>query len=382
MITVLESFRGGDILIKVSFKITYIMNKKIVLGVIGIVIIIGAIYLAGSKTSTGSKTVNAGAVLALTGYAATDGQNIKDGIELAKADLQKEGIMLNVEYYDDATDPKKTVSGVSYMNGKGIKTLFGPTWSYQVSAALPIIAQNGMTAFIADGSSDIIDGSDADKAYLIHGVSPIYQIQAPSAEWIKNNNVKKLAILTVEGTWGDVHAKAWTAAAKDTGATVGMSEKFSYTDEATTIPTIIIKAKAEKIDGIVWTGTEAGAIALVKKMQEIGYNVPVLATNYLKVALDEQKIEIKGLNLNMIESARSESFNKKYEAVYGKAPNKYAESSYDLTMIAVHASLEKDEAVGMHDYLTSKTQKGFSKNYTFNEKGDITNLGWSVTHLN
>ena len=131
------------------------------------------------------KSVNVGAVLALTGYAAIEGENIKDGIELAKADLKKEGINLNVEYYDDATDPKKTITGVSYMNGKGIKTIFGPTWSYQISAALPVIAQNSMTAIIADTSSDVVEGRDQDKAHLIHGVSPIYQIQAPTEKMAK-----------------------------------------------------------------------------------------------------------------------------------------------------------------------------------------------------
>ena len=160
-------------------------TKNILLTLLVVIIISAGFYFLNGKetpinTIATEKSVNVGAVLALTGYAAIDGGNIKDGIELARADLKKEGINLNVEYYDDATDPKKTITGVSYMNGKGIKTIFGPTWSYQISAALPVIAQNSMTAIIADTSSDVVEGSDQDKAHLIHGVSPIYQIQAPT----------------------------------------------------------------------------------------------------------------------------------------------------------------------------------------------------------
>lgn len=359
-------------------------NKNLyIVGIIVLVIIGGYFFTKPQVTApVGAikKEVTVGAVLALTGYAAIDAGNIKDGIELAKADLQKEGVTLNVEYFDDATDPKQTVAGVSFMNGKGIKTIFGPTWSYQITAALPVIAENGMTAIIADTSSDVVDGSDESKAHLIHGTSPIYQIQTPSEKWLKDNNVTSLAILTVDGTWGINHTAAWTKAASNAGVAITMKEMFTYTDEPTVISTLIVKAKSKKVNGIVWTGTEAGAITLVKKMHELGFNVPVLGTNYLKVAADEKKIDVSGLNLSMIESARSDEFNKKYEAAYGKTPNKYAESSYDLTMITAHAEIAKG-AANVRDYIVSKENKGFIKNYSFDKNGDVINLGWSVTPI-
>jgi ABC-type branched-subunit amino acid transport system substrate-binding protein len=237
-----------------------------------------------------------------------------------------------------------------------------------------------MTAIIADTSSDVVDGSDADKAHLIHGSSPIYQIGIPTEKWIKENKITNLAIITVDGIWGVAHTTAWTKAAENTGTKIAMKEMYTYTDEATILSTLVVKAKANKVNGIVWTGTEAGAITLVKKMQELNYNVPVLGTNYLKVALDEKKIESKGMNLNMIESARSDEFNKKYEQTFGKIPNKYAESSYDLTMIAAQAEIAKG-TMNTRDYIVSKEHKGFAKNYTFDQKGDVTNLYWTVTSL-
>jgi ABC-type branched-subunit amino acid transport system substrate-binding protein len=326
------------------------------------------------------RVVNVGAVLALSGYATVDGTNIKDGIELAKADLAKKNITLNVEYYDDATDPKKSIAGVELMNSKDIKTIFGPTWSYQISAALPTISKYGMTAYIADTSSDVVEGDTEQKKNLVHGVSPIYQITTPTTAWIKQNNVKKLAILTVDGAWGIAHTEAWKKSATEAGIQVGLTEMFDYGSEPTVLATLVVKAKAQGIDGIVWTGTEAGAIAMVKKMQELEYNVPVLGTNYLKVASDSNKIEVGNFNLSMIESARSESFSEKYRTVYNREPNKYAESSYDLTMIAVQAELEKG-VMSTREYLLSSEHDGFAKAYRFDEMGDITNLYWSVTKI-
>jgi len=362
------------------------MNKFFLYSIIA-VLIVGVIYFtnSGSKKASNnndlsSQAVTFGAVLALTGYAAVDGSNIKDGIELAKADLAKDGINLNIEYYDDSTDPVKSITGVEYMHSRGIKTIFGPTWSYQISAALPKISKYDMTAFIADTSSDVVDGDILEKQHLVHGVSPIYQISKPSAEWMKEQSVTKLAIFTVDGGWGIAHANAWSQAAEEAGVTVGLSEMFDYPNEPTILGTLLVKAKAQGIDGIVWTGSEAGAVALIKKMQEISYDVPVLGTNYLKVGADTGKYSLAEKNVSMIESSRSESFNEKYRAVYDREPNKYAESSYDLTMIAVKAELEKG-TMSKQEYLLSKTHEAFAKEYKFDINGDIINLNWSVTKL-
>lgn len=361
-------------------------TKNILLTLLAIVLVAGtAFYFRGNDSSSKAqvavnKTVNFGAVLALTGYAANEGNALKNGTELAKITLAKEGITMNVEYYDDNTDPKKSVAGVQLMNGKGIKTIFGPTWSYQISAALPVIAQNNMTAYIGDTSSDVVDGDASQKSHLVHGVSPIYQIEQPSSAWIKEQGIKKLAILTVDGTWGIAHTNAWKKAAADAGVEVVMTEMFDYTSEPTVLPTLIVKAKSKGVDGIVWTGTEGGAITMVKKMQELKYNVPLLGTTYLKFAVDTGKITKGDLKLFQTESSGSQSFRNMYKSVYGVEPDKMAESSYDLAIIAAHIELEKGTKT-TQEQLLSKEHKGFTSTYKFDKNGDVINLGWTIIKI-
>ncbi len=362
------------------------MNKRLYIGLVVAVLVAGGIYMTTTAKkeqttqNTETKTVNFGAVLAFSGFAAHDGENIKDGIELAKQDLLKENIVLNVEYFDDATDPKKTIAGVEFMNSKGIKTIFGPTWSFQISAALPTIHKYGMTAYIADSSSDVVEGDPIQKEHIVHGVSPIYQIIDPSTQWMKDNKVTKLGIITVDGSWDIAHTEAWKKSATNAGITVGLAEKSTYANEGAVVATYVIKAKAAGIDGIVWTGTDAGAIALIKKMQELDYKVPVLATRQMMAVSNAKKVDIGDINVSMIESARSEAFDEKYRAVYNREPSKYAESSYDLTMIAVRAELEKD-SITAREYVISRPHEGFSKEYRFDKMGDITNLEWFVTKI-
>jgi ABC-type branched-subunit amino acid transport system substrate-binding protein len=362
------------------------MNKKFILILIALVIIGGGVYALKPKSdqtsvqATEAKVVNFGAVLALTGYAVNEGTQLQNGIELAKADLAKEGIAMNVEYYDDATDPKKSIAGVELMNAKGIKTIFGPTWSYQISAALPTLSKYDMTAFIGDTSSDVVEGDLQDKARLVHGISPIYQIEEPSVAWLKEQEIKKLAILTVDGTWGVVHTKAWKQSAASAGIETTMVETFTYQSEPTVLETLIVKAKAEGVDGIVWTGTEAGAISLVSKMKEIGYDVPVLGTVYLKLAVETGKVSKGELDLFEIEKISSPAFRDKYKAAYGVYPGAVAEPAYDLALIATYAELEKG-TMTTQEYLLSKDHHGFASTYVFDQSGDVINQGWAIAKI-
>jgi ABC-type branched-subunit amino acid transport system substrate-binding protein len=365
-------------------SLTNYMNKKIVYGLIAVAVIVVGLYVVNMRITevtpqnTEAKTVNFGAVLALTGFAVNEGTQLQNGIELAKTDLAKEGITMNVEYYDDATDPKKSIAGVELMNSKGIKTIFGPTWSYMISAALPTLSKYGMTAFIGDTSSDVVEGDATQKSRLVHGISPIYQIEQPSVAWMKEHNVKKLAILTVDGTWGVVHTAAWKKSALSAGAETTMVEMFTYTSEPTVLETLIVKAKSQGVDGIVWTGTEAGAISIINKMKEIGYDVPVLGTVYLKLAVTTGKVMSGNLDLFEIEKISSQAFRDKYKAVYGVEPGAVAEPAYDLAVIAARTELEKG-AMTTQEYLLSKSHKGFANNYTFDANGDVINHGWVVT---
>ncbi len=363
-----------------------LMKTKNILITFAVIIVIasGFYFFTNSSTPTVSptttKTINFGAVLALSGYAVTEGTQIKNGTELAKAELAKEGITMNVEYYDDTTDPKKSVAGVEYMHSKGITTIFGPTWSYQITAALPKIAEYNMMAFIGDTSSDVVEGDASQKSLLVHGISPTYQIEAPTAEWIKQQGIKKIAILTVDGTWGNVYTAAWKKAAEDAGAEVVLVDMFDYPSEPTTLPTLIIKAKSLHVDGIVWTGTEAGAIAMVKKMQELKYNVPVLGTVYIKQASDTGKITKGDSKLYEIENMSSQAFRDNYKKIYGTEPGAVAEPAYDLAMIAAHTELEKG-AMTTQEYLLSKEHKGYASTYKFDKNGDVINHGWKIIKI-
>ena len=98
---------------------------------------VGAIvFSSGSGESMGTHEIRMGAVLSLTGQGATDAEEMRRGIELARTDLAKRGIAVDVVYEDDATDPKRTVAAFEKLaRVDQVDFVVGPTWSFLGDAA-------------------------------------------------------------------------------------------------------------------------------------------------------------------------------------------------------------------------------------------------------
>ena len=96
------------------------------------------------------------------------------------------------------------------------------------------------------------------------------------------------------------------------------------------MPTIVQKAKTNGIDAILWTGTEAGAIALLKELERQDMQVAVLGTKFVRVAISGGKAP-GGENIYSIETTISSDFEKRFQDAYGVLPSEYAEAAYRMT---------------------------------------------------
>lgn len=362
------------------------MNKKILIGIVSIIVIATAFIMLTKRESPiaqTNKTVNLGAVLAMSGYASVDGEDIKNGIELAKTDLAKKGVTLNVEYFDDATDPKKTISGLDIMASRGIKYVIGPTWGFQVTTALPILENKDMALFLPVQSSDNVLGTSS-KAFFANPSTA--KKQAPTEAWLKQVNAKKVAIFVVVfggDNWTEGHDAIWVSAVKNSGATLTMNERINLNQEGEATQTLLLKAKQSGVDTILWTGSEAGAITLIKKMNEMNYHASVLGTNAVEKVTSTGKVTKGSIPLYSLDRNTNVEFAKKFASVYGADKRfDYAESAYDLTMIIVQSSLSNNGATGIADYVRANTNyNGFGGSYTFDKNGDRPSADWKVVEM-
>lgn len=350
--------------------------KKIAIFLVVLVIAIGLLYSLNSKTNlTKVQAVNFGAILSLSGYGASDGESIKNGLELAKKDLANENITVDINYFDDATDPKQVVAGIQYMKSKNIAVVFGPVWSYLGDAALGVIGGSNITLLAPSMTSELVQTT---SPQILFGQTKNATKLASTISWMKENNIKKPAIIVNQGSWGGVHDGFFAESAKNTGGIAVLREQVGFGKEKETIPTLILKAKSLGADAVLWAGSNDGEVVIVAEMQKLGMKIPFFADEEVMTAFNTGLISKNiGVPVYTWEKETNSGFPVKYKAVYGKEPNHYADAAYDMLM-AVGKTVSKNGHDSLKANLNSLNYKGYAGTYQFDTKGDISGGAWKV----
>ncbi|MFA6432229.1 MAG: ABC transporter substrate-binding protein [Candidatus Paceibacterota bacterium] len=360
------------------------MNKKAVWGIVAVVIIV-LIALTISNVSnkkpfeviTG-KPIVIGAPLSLSGAAVQDGESIKNGLEMAKADLAKKGVNVDIIYQDDQTDGKGTVSAIRALAAKGAQALIGPTWSFLADAGVPVADQLGLVTVMPANTSEYVG---AKSPYAFFTTIKVHQLVPALAQWLKDNDKKSIAIVSNQGSWYSTVEKAVREAAASVGASIVFTDTLVFGQEASTLPTVLTKMKASKADVLFMeVDSDDGVAVMFKKIRELGMTQDIMSisTSLGRVL----RANPDGFNFSnkvyVLAPKTSEAFTSKYESVYGQKPSAYADTAYDSLMLLVDA-IENKGSLPLADYLRTKTNyKGLSHEYKFDSNGDIVGGEWVV----
>jgi branched-chain amino acid transport system substrate-binding protein len=355
------------------------MSKKIIGIIIIIVILIGALLLINNSKETAN--IKIGAALSLTGMATVDGQNIKDGIEFAKADLAKQGISLEVIYEDDGTEPVKTVGAVNKLNDiDKVDAIIGPTWSFLSAAAANTIQEKKVVTFNPLNTSEYVEGK---STYFLFGAPKNSLKEEPTTQWLKNIGAKKIAIVLEQGPWGDSHLKPFENAIKNAGAELVITERIPFTATGADIQTIVAKTINAEADAILFTGFDSATINIVNKVQQLKNGLPIIiATEIAKKHNEDGKINVSEKdNVYVVIPEASQKFREDFKKEYGRYPGSYADRAYDGTMMIAKAIKEKPEGTDLNQYIRQMNYKGYMGTYSFDTNNDLVGGKWIVEQL-
>jgi branched-chain amino acid transport system substrate-binding protein len=122
------------------------MNKKIIIGIVVIIVIILGVWISNSKSSDLSKIneIKIGSILIESGDGASWGEAARNGMDLAIKEINDQGGVLGKKFVaiheDDAGDPAKTVSAFRKLTQTdGAKFIIGPSWSKNGDAIKDLI---------------------------------------------------------------------------------------------------------------------------------------------------------------------------------------------------------------------------------------------------
>ncbi len=293
--------------------------------------------LTGTGTGDACKIatpVPIGAVLSLTGAAASYGESQKKGLELAADELKaKGGVTYDVKIEDDATDPQQGIAVFEgFVTKDKMSLIIGPTLSNTAKQTDPI-AQEGKTPVLAvsntaAGITEIGDYIFRDS--LTEGaVIP----QTVAAAKTKFGLSKVVVMYSNDDAFTESGYQAFKAALDKSGVTIAKTITFSKSD--TDFRAQLTEAKGAAPDALIVSALIEAAIPLVTQARELGISAPIVGGNgfnspkLMSGAGKSADGVVVGAAWNSASSGpENAAFLTAYRAKYSAEPDQFAAQAY------------------------------------------------------
>ena len=326
-------------------------------------------------------SVKIGLMAPLTGSWASEGQEMKQIVELLAEEVNAKGGVLGKQVEliteDDGGDPKTAALAAQKLSTQGVVAVIG-TYGSSVTEASQTIYDENQIIQIANGST-AVRLTEKGLQYFFRTSTRDDEQGRVAAQTVEKKGWKKVAILHDNTTY----AKGLADEAK--ALLEGKVEIVFYdalTPGERDYTAILTKLKAAGPDGIFFTGYYPEAGLLLKQKKEMGWETPFLggdATNnpdLLKIAGDtaEGYLFLSPPVPQDLPSDEAKAFLSAYSAKYNGVPGSiWAVLSGDGFRVAVAAieATSGTEADKLAEYLHSgKEFVGLTGTLSFNEKGD------------
>ncbi|AXH94915.1 ABC transporter substrate-binding protein [Ornithinimicrobium avium] len=237
----------------------------------------GELVGSGSGDScTIEAPVPVGAVVSLTGGAASYGDSQKKGLELAADKLAEgEGITYDLKIEDDASDPKQGITVFESLT-KDKSIIIGPTLSNTAFQSQPIAQDAGVPVLaISNTASGITEQGD----YIFRDSLTEAQVIPQTVEVAKEHfGLEKVVVMySNDDAFTESGYDVFVQALQDQGVEVLDTLTFSKAD--TDFRALLTEAKGKDPDALVVSGLIEAAIPLVTQARELGIDTPIIGGN-------------------------------------------------------------------------------------------------------
>ncbi len=346
-------------------------KSKVLIGVVVACILIGAVLFlkrGGGVQEPGG--VKIGAMLPLTGDAASYGVDCRRGIELALANFQNtQSVKLEILFEDTKADPKTAVAAFNKLvNIDKVSAIIGDMFSSTTLAVAPLAQQAGITLLTPTAADEAIPATGD----LIFSIYPSASAEGRfMANHLEKPALERVVVLYQNQSATKAIADAFATTVKEKGGSVVLQESVpeeksayrSVMDKvAASKPTCIyISAYRDPVALLIITGKEMG-LDTVYATQSTLYDDKALADYPGKL----EGVLISGPYFGGGNSATNVlSFSEDYAKRFSQPPSVWSAYGYDGANILMSAIVEaakagvkpKDELTGhVFNGLTGRTE--------------------------
>jgi len=334
--------------------------------------------------SAWAETIRIGLMCPLTGSWASEGQDMKQIVELLAAETNKaggvNGNQVEIVVEDDGGDPRQAALAATRLTTKEISAVIGTYGSSVTEASQNIYAESGILQ-VATGSTAI---------RLSEKGLPLFFRTCPrddeqgmvAAKALGDLGFSKIAILHDNTSYAKGLADEAKSLLEAEGKTIAFYD--ALTPGERDYNAILTKLKSAAPDVIFFTGYYPEAGMLLRQKMEMGWKVPMLggdATNnpdLVKIAGNQASEGYMFLSPPVpadLDTPEAKAFIDAYKAAYGNAPGSvWAVLAGDAYRVIVEAIAQTKATSG--EKLAAYMQKemkdfsGLTGKISFNEKGD------------
>ena len=331
-----------------------------------------------AENKSGAGTAKLGVIGYMTGAGAAYGESIRQGLELARDEINAEGkVKIELVFEDSKGEKNEAINAANKLIHKdNVLAILGPTLSSEMFAIGPMVNQEGVPIM---GTSLTVEGITEIGDYVFRNSLPESAAIPQSIKRAKAKyNFKKVAIMYSDNNDLAVSGyKTIQQTLKEEGVEVLDVETFS--DKNTDFSAQLTKISTMNPDAIMVAGLYQEAALILKKAREIGINVPVIGNNGFK---SPQLIKSAGAAADGAivaspwfpgkDDPKVKKFIADYKAKYNKEPDQFAAQAYDalkIMAIAIEKSGSTTDRNKLRDQLKAvKDYDGVTGKFAFDAK--------------
>jgi len=321
------------------------------------------------------KEIKIGAILPLTGDAASLGEDCKNGIEIALDKFKKKGMKIVLYYEDSQGKPDIAVNAFNKLVGTDVKIIIGDLFSSPTLAISPLVERNKVFLFSPGASNPKLSGI---SKYVFRNYPSDNFEGELIAKYIKQKGYSKVAVVYPNNDYGAGLKNVFTESFLKLGGNIVLSE--GYNENETDFRSILTKVLHSSVDAFYLPGYYSTIGRIAVQYKQMGGKLPLFSNIGVEdpKLLDIAKNTVEGLiytapDVNLKSPApHIQTFVKNYISKYSKEPGFPAAHGYD-TAIILFSVIEKYgfDPESIRKGLLENQFEGVTGSITFRPTGDV-----------
>ncbi len=334
--------------------------KKIIIAIVAVLIVaLIVVNIKGKKENTSNnQPIKIGAVISLTGFAAPWGEYAKNGMELAVKNINDGGgingrnIELVIE--DDHTDGKEAVSAYNkLLSINKVHGVIGGVFDFTAQPLIPLALNNRLT-FISPSNFRIAGGFDLNEHSFVM-LTDFSKVIRELKTYIQKENIKNLAVVHFQSTFGNEIANTLDVVMKENGHTGIVNEEYAKIGD-NNFRTTIAKLKAKNVEAVFLDMVGNDPVNFLIQSKQLGFAPKFISYNGVEdsFAQESDKSLLENVVILNWEVSSSE-FSELYKNAYDIVPTKSADKYFDAVYVLAQGIARSNDKAQVASYIVNNS---------------------------